>query len=324
MNQADLASDVQASPNTTKAEVFYKQMFMIRKVEESFLSLFSQGLLNGTVHTCMGQEACAVGVVNALDKSRDIVFSNHRGHGHFLSYTDDIEGLIGELLGRTTGVSGGIGGSQNLQANGFYSSGVQGGIVPISTGMAFAEKAKKTGAVVAVFLGDGTLGEGVVYESFNIAAKWALPVLFVVENNLYAQTTHVQLVHAGSLSERAIPFGIRTVHLKEDDVFSIHSAASDLTDKIRSEMLPSLLYLETYRLGPHSKGDDFRPSEEVESYRKVDPLRRLANLLDASRRQELECAVNLRVEIAIKTAMAMPEQKFGEYHARMIQLGVYA
>lgn len=116
MNQADLGSGVQALPHDTKAELFYSQMFMIRKVEEAFLSLFSQGLLNGTVHTCMGQEACAVGVVNALDKSRDLVFSNHRGHGHFLSYTDDIGGLVAELLGRTTGACGGIGGSQNLLA----------------------------------------------------------------------------------------------------------------------------------------------------------------------------------------------------------------
>ena len=116
MNQADLASNVNASPQPTKEEFFYSQMLMIRKAEETFLDLFSKGLLNGTVHTCIGQEACAVGVVNALHKSKDIVVSNHRGHGHFLSYTDDIGGLVAELLGCTTGACEGIAGSQNLLA----------------------------------------------------------------------------------------------------------------------------------------------------------------------------------------------------------------
>ena len=148
----------------------YAQLLGIRLFEQSLLDLFSTGALSGTTHTCLGQETVAVGVVSAIDRARDIVFSNHRGHGHFLAYCGEAERLYLEILGKPGGVCGGRGGSQHLYFDNFYSNGVQGGIVPVATGMALAEKTKGTGAVAVVFLGDGTLGEGVVYESFNIAS----------------------------------------------------------------------------------------------------------------------------------------------------------
>ncbi|MEJ2171008.1 MAG: thiamine pyrophosphate-dependent enzyme, partial [Desulfobacterales bacterium] len=143
---------------------FYYQMRLIRSVEERLLDLFSVGLLSGTVHTCIGQEASAVGLINALDATKDLIFSNHRAHGHYIVYTDDIEGLIAEVMGKKTGACGGIGGSQHLCKRNMYTNGVQGGMVPSAVGAALAEKLKHSKAICVVFLGDGTMGQGTVYE----------------------------------------------------------------------------------------------------------------------------------------------------------------
>ena len=165
--------------------IFYKQALLIRRTEDTFIELFSKGKLNGTVHTCNGQEFSAVALCNYLQK-QDIIFSNHRCHGHYIARTGDVEGLIAELMGKQTGVCGGIGSSQHLCNDNFYSNGIQGGIVPVATGMAMAGKLKRNKAISVVFIGDGTLGEGAVYESFNLASLFKLPLLVICENNGYA------------------------------------------------------------------------------------------------------------------------------------------
>ena len=142
----------------------FKNMVLIRKFEEKILELFSLGKISGTTHTYIGQEANAVGIFSILDGD-EIIFSNHRCHGHFLAYGGDPYLLAAELMGKSTGLVGGRGGSQHLQYKDFYSNGIQGGIVPVATGMAFAEKILNTKRMAIVFLGDGTFGEGVVYES---------------------------------------------------------------------------------------------------------------------------------------------------------------
>jgi TPP-dependent pyruvate/acetoin dehydrogenase alpha subunit len=258
---------------------FYTQMYRIRRIEETLLDLFSKGLLTGTTHTCIGQEACAVGVINALDKEKDIIFSNHRGHGHYIAYSGDIVGLLGELMGKSIGVCAGIGGSQHLCKKNFYTNGIQGGIVPVATGMAFAEKLKGTGAIVTVFLGDGTLGEGVVYEAFNISALWKLPILFVLEDNKYAQTTPSYMQHSGELSKRASIFLIESAELEVEDVMEVYDLAIEAVSYVRNKVKPFFLVLHTYRFSPHSKGDDFRSKEEIEYYKKKDPLNILRNKL---------------------------------------------
>jgi TPP-dependent pyruvate/acetoin dehydrogenase alpha subunit len=303
---------------------FYRQMQLIRRFEETMLDLFAQGLLNGTVHTCMGQESCAVGVINALDKDRDVVFSNHRGHGHYIALTDDAEGLAAEILGRSGGICGGVGGSQHLHRGNFYTSGIQGGIVPVATGMALAEREKRSGAIVVACLGDGTLGEGVVYESLNIASKWSLPILFVIENNHYAQTTPVGLAHAGQLAARPRAFDIDGETIVADDVLAVHAEAQRWVRQVRSSLRPAFLCLETDRLGPHSKGDDTRPREEIEAYRNRDPLAKLAASLPEAQRVEVAQSVELRIGRAVQRAMAMPAQEFAEYRRRMVAQGVYA
>ena len=176
----------------------YGRMVLIRRFEESLLELFSLGKLAGTTHTYIGQEANAVGVIDHLERGRDVIVSNHRCHGHYLAFTDDVDGLLGEVMGKASGVCGGKGGSQHLCNDGFYSNGVLGSTMPVATGMALAERERGCGAVTTVaFIGDGTLGQGVVYESLNIASRWGLPLLVVVENNYYAQSTPSHLTLAG-------------------------------------------------------------------------------------------------------------------------------
>ncbi len=176
----------------------------------------------GTTHTYLGQEADAVGVLQLLQED-DIVFSNHRCHGHFLAYGGDPRALFAELMGKATGVCGGRGGSQHLHWRNFYSNGVQGGIAPVAAGMALAEKLKGSGAVTVAFLGDGTLGEGVVYETLNMASLWGAPILFVVENNHIAQTTPIEQALAGSILARFQAFDIPAWELQSSDVVEIAS-----------------------------------------------------------------------------------------------------
>lgn len=274
---------------------FYQQMMLIRLVEERLLDLFSQGLLFGTTHTSIGQEANAVGVINALDRDRDIVWSNHRCHGHFISYSGEVEGLIAEIMGRVTGVCGGRGGSQHLCFRNFHSNGIQGGLTPVAVGAALARK--EEGAVAVAFLGDGTMGEGAVYESLNLASVFRAPVLFVIEDNDIAQTTPKALTVSGSIVARAEPFGIRTFAYDGNDPVEIFELAREAVGYVRAESRPCWFYLRTERMGPHSKGDDTRPALRLEQARARDPIppmqRRVANFeeIDAFCRSVVDRAV---------------------------------
>lgn len=285
---------------------FYEQMFLIRRLEETLLEMFSAGELVGTTHTCIGQEADAVGVVDHLDPERDVIFSNHRCHGHYVAFSDDVEGLIAEVTGRVTGVCSGRGGSQHLCSGNFYSNGIQGSIVPVATGIALAERERRSGAVTTVFIGDGTLGQGALYESLNMAALWHLPLLVVVENNRYAQTTPRELAVAGSIPDRARAFGIESAEIESTDVAEIHAAAGRAVEHVRDTGAPYFLAIETYRLSPHSKGDDTRDPAEIERYRTRDPLRVLAERVDPERRAAAEERASVRVAAAREAALAAP------------------
>lgn len=253
---------------------------LARFTELALLDLFSAGSLHGTVHTCIGQELSGVAVSEFL-RPGDTVFSNHRCHGHYLARHRDIEGLVAELMGRKTGVCGGLGGSQHLYRDGFFSNGIQGGIVPVAAGLALAHKLKGSGDISVVFIGDGTLGEGVVYETFNLAAKWNLPLLIVLENNKYSQSTAQHETLAGDIDARAAVFGIETVRANTWNWDQLHVTAGDLMAKMRQDSRPRFLHIETYRLKAHSKGDDTRPREVVEPYEKIDPLNQFLESLSA-------------------------------------------
>ena len=290
----------------TSLAQLYERMYFIRRFEESLLDLFSQGKLVGTTHTYIGQEANGAGVIDHLDRERDVVFSNHRCHGHYLAFTDDAFGLLCEVMGKAPGVCGGKGGSQHLCNGNFYSNGVLGSIVPVATGIALAEKKKGTGAVSTVFLGDGTLGEGVTYESLNMASLWKLPVFFVVENNHYAQSTSVELELAGSISARAAAFGIETDELETTDVEEIHAAAGRAVARVRETGEPFYLLLDTYRFSPHSKGDDNRDPAEIEKRRERDPLTVAGVRLDEGERRAIEEDAERRLAETIAAAEEAP------------------
>lgn len=285
--------------------LLYERIYLIRRFEERVLESFPTGIFYGTTHTYLGQEANAVGVLDHVTHA-DVVLSSHRGHGHFLAYGGDPRALFAELMGKATGVCGGRGGSQHLQWRGFYSNGILGGIAPIATGAALAERAKGGDALAAVFLGDGAFGEGVVYEALNMAGLWGAPVLFVVEDNGIAQTTPKALALAGSFPDRFAAFGIPAVHLDTSDVRAIHEAAGELVAAVRAGA-PRALVLETCRFGPHSKGDDTRPVDDVARMRaERDPVTIHGARLDDARRREIEAAVDARLDRAYEQAVADP------------------
>lgn len=285
---------------------FYRALYQIRRFEETVLEAFPRGVFFGTTHTCLGQEANAVGVLHHLQE-QDIVFSNHRGHGHFLAYGGDLHALFAELMGRATGVCGGRGGSQHLQWRNFYSNGIQGGIVPIATGMAIAEKYKGSQAVTVAFLGDGTLGEGSVYESLNMASLWGAPILFVVEANGIAQTTPTSLALAGDICARFQAFGIPARELDTADVLEILPTAGELFEAVRQRRRPQVLILHTCRFGPHSKGDDTRDPAEIERMRRErDPLQIHGERIEPGMRADIEKEVDECISQAFQQALRDP------------------
>lgn len=290
----------------TGPESLYRSLYLLRRFDEWVLERFSTGVFFGTTHTYLGQEANAIGVLSHLRRD-DIVFSNHRCHGHFLAYGGSPIALFAELMGRTTGVCGGRGGSQHLHWRNFYSNGVQGGIVPVATGMALAEKRLGRAAITVAFLGDGTLGQGVIYESFNLAALWSAPILYVVENNRIAQTTPVELALSGSIPARFQAFGIPALELDTSDVTEILPIAGRLLDEVRRDKAPRALVLHTCRFGPHSKGDDTRSKAAVAALRQErDPLAIQAARLDPAAQAAIEVEIEALLGDAFEKALASP------------------
>ena len=250
---------------------FYRRMRFIRRFEETLLGLFEEGVLNGTTHACIGQEANAVAVMEHL-RDGDHVFSNHRCHGHYLARTGDALGLMAEIMGKEAGICAGVGGSQHICVPGFMSNGVQGGIVPTAAGIALAHKLRGSDRISVVFIGDGTLGEGVVYESLNIASLWQLPLLIVVEDNEWAQSTPIALNMAGGMRARFEAFGIPVSEIASTDVLELDGMAETEIEAVRATGCPRVLLIHTYRLCHHSKSDDQRPEAEVAARWLREPL----------------------------------------------------
>jgi len=263
-----------------ETESLYAFGDLIRRTEELILAQFSRGLVSGTAHTCLGQELCQMGVVRALTHPEDTVLSNHRNHGHFLTYSGEFFGLVAEIMGRAAGVCGGRGGSQHLAYRHFHSNGVQAGMSAIGVGVSFARRRSAEG-VVAVIVGDGTLGEGLLYESMNLASIWGTRVLFVVEHNGIAQTTPTAHTIGGDIGKRGEAFGLEVWHADDADP-KFFSTVADIVEEVRGSGRPGFLVIETRRLGPHSKGDDLRDPAELDAIRQRDPLSRLGSQLPPS------------------------------------------
>ncbi len=254
-----------------------KTALTIRLVETELLHLFSKGKLNGTVHTCVGQEFTGV-FINKYLSEKDLIVTNHRGHGHYLSKFDDVEGLIAEIMGKTNGASGGFGGSQHLINTNFLSNGIQGGMVPIAAGTAFYNKKNNNGAIAVSFIGDGTLGEGIIYEAFNLATTMEIPLLVVLENNFYAQSTSGKQTFGGSLKERTEGFGLKYFKTNTWDISTLDQTAQQAIQYVQKEGKPAFIEIETYRLNSHSKGDDNRSDNEIKEFIEHDVLNQIIKL----------------------------------------------
>ena len=275
---------------------------LIRRTEQKLLALFAEGKLFGTVHTCIGQEFSAVAVGRSLTAD-DTVFSNHRGHGHFLATGGTVAELVAEVMGKETGICKGRGGSQHLQKGRYFSNGIQGGIVPVTAGLAMAQKLRGTGCIATVFIGDGTLGEGSLYETLNIASKWELPLLVICENNLYAQSTSQSETLAGDICARAEAFGITTQSHTTYDWQDLFVGIKDSIDDVRRTSRPVFHRVDTFRLMAHSKGDDNRPADYVQSHWDRDPLALLERTLaDDPRWKALQKEVDDEVARAAEAA----------------------
>lgn len=255
----------------------YRLMVLVRRFEERLEKLFAEGVVSGTSHFCLGQEACAVGGVAAL-RADDLVTSNHRGHGHFLAKGADAERLYAELLGKVTGYSAGRGGSQHMAdfSIGFLgSNGITGGMIPVASGAALSQKLKRTGKVVLCFFGDGACGNGAFHEGVNMGAIWDLPIVYFLENNAYAMSTPVgQTFRVEDLSARAIGYGIPGVTVDGNDYFAVREATAAAVERARAGRGPTLIEAKTYRCCGHSKSDrrEYCPAGELERWQERDPL----------------------------------------------------
>ena len=254
------------------------QAWRIRVVEESLLSLFAESKVSGTVHTCIGQELTGVAISEALS-IHDWITSNHRCHGHYIARTGDWKGLIDELLGLESGVSKGIGSSQHLFNKNFISNGTQGSLLPVATGVALYNKLKNKPGISVSFIGEGTLGEGVVYEAFNLASTLSSPQLIVCENNYYSQSTPQSQGVSGSIELRAKAFGLEYFETNTWDLDHLFTTCHTAAQFVSEQSKPALIKIDTYRLKAHSKGDDDRNREEVEGFERLDLLNVLRNNL---------------------------------------------
>jgi 2-oxoisovalerate dehydrogenase E1 component len=285
---------------------FWPDAFLIRSFEERLLKLFSEGKLFGTVHTCIGQEFTGIAVASQLIDG-DRVVSNHRCHGHYLARTRNADGLMAEVMGRITGICGGRGGSQHICDSGVYSNGVQGGMTPVAAGMALEQKLNHPGNIVVAFIGDGTLGEGTLYETLNIISKWDLPLMIVLENNLYAQSTSQTQTLAGDICSRAEAFGIASYHGDTANPTALQEQMAVAVGKIRKEGHPAFFRIDTSRLMAHSKGDDDRPKDLLAKYWANDPITRFTAQFPeqaAAIKKHAEELITNAVELALDAPFA--------------------
>lgn len=298
----------------------YRQMLLIRKFEERVKFLFLQGVMPGTIHQYHGQEACAVGVCAAL-KADDVITSTHRPHGHCLAKGIEPEAMMAELFGKTTGCCKGKGGSMHM---GDLSRGVVpaiaivGGGVPIATGVALAFKMKKEKRVAVCFTGDGAVNEGAFHEGVNMGAIWDLPVVYVVENNLYGASTPVgMVVKTRTIAERAAGYGMPGATVDGNDVLAVYEAAREAVERARGGGGPTLLELVTYRITGHSRRDPctYQPEAERKAALAKEPIARLAKAMlaakfvDQAALDEIARQLDDRIEAAVHAAMAAPLPK---------------
>lgn len=264
---------------------YYREMLLIRRFEEKAGQLYGMGLIGGFCHLYIGQEAVAVGIQTALQPG-DSVITGYRDHGHMLVCKMDPRNVMAELTGRIGGCSKGKGGSMHMfsRKEGFYGGhGIVGGQVPLGTGLAFAHQYREDGGITIAYMGDGAVNQGQVYESFNMAALWKLPILYVIENNRYAMGTAQERSTAGQrLCDRGQAYGIPGEQVDGMDVVAVHDRAKELVARVRGGGGPAILEAMTYRYRGHSMSDPakYRTKEEVQEMReRHDPIESLRKVI---------------------------------------------
>jgi 2-oxoisovalerate dehydrogenase E1 component len=258
-----------------KIAIEIKKAFEIRLTEEKLLWAYARGLIRGTIHTCVGQEFNSVFLAKYLNNDFDWVLSNHRGHGHFLAFNGTPELLFREILGDIRGPSKGIGGSQHIRLGNFMTNGIQGGFAPISVGISESISDNDAKPICVLWVGDGTLGSGQLWESLNLSAILKVPLLVILEDNKIAQSTPSELTFAGDLQKRIEGFGLKYFRCAGSDLEELDVSAEAATSYVRGMKLPALLHIDSLRLNSHSKGDDNRDRESIEKLRFTDPVSRL-------------------------------------------------
>ncbi|MBM3690964.1 MAG: thiamine pyrophosphate-dependent dehydrogenase E1 component subunit alpha [Actinobacteria bacterium] len=295
-----------------------ESMLTIRSFEEAVDGLFARGLMHGTMHLSIGQEASATGICVAL-KTTDYITSTHRGHGHCIAKGADLTRMMAELLAKQTGYCRGRGGSmhiadtktRNLGANGIVAGGI-----PIAVGAALAQKMRNENNVVVSFFGDGATNEGAFHEALNLGAIWDLPVIFVCENNKYGMSNSTELsMRVDKVSDRASAYGIAGVTVDGNDVNEVYQAAVAAVQRARSGKGPTLIECETYRWKGHSKSDKnlYRTKEEIDQWKAKDPIIRFQEIILQNQlvtQTDVDALANQvreTIREAIKDASAAPD-----------------
>ena len=301
-----------------KAEMleYYRQMLLIRRFEERAGQLYGLGLIGGFCHLYIGQEAVAVGLQSALEIGKDSVITGYRDHGHMLAYGIDPKVIMAELTGREAGISKGKGGSMHMFSveHKFYGGhGIVGAQVSLGAGLAFKHKYAGDGGVCLAYFGDGAANQGQVYEAFNMASLWDLPIIFVIENNQYAMGTSVNRASAeDQLYKRGESFRIPGLQVDGMDVLAVRGAATTALEWVRGGKGPILLELKTYRYRGHSMSDPakYRSRDEVQAVRdKSDPIEALKRELEKAGVPEDELkAIDKGIRATVAEAADFAEQ----------------
>ena len=308
----------------------YREMLLIRRFEEKAGQLYGMGLIGGFCHLYIGQEAVVTGMQNETQEV-DTVVTSYRDHGHMLAAGMDPAGVMAELTGRRGGYSKGKGGSMHMfstEKNFFGGHGIVGAQVPIGTGIAFAHRYREDGGVCVTYLGDGAINQGQVYESFNMAALWKLPIVYVIENNKYGMGTSVERASARTdLYHRGQAYGIPGARVDGMDVIAVREASAKVLAHARAGKGPYILEMQTYRYRGHSMSDPakYRTKEEVSRVRKEkDPIDHLRDMLlesghvDEAGLKEVDRAVKSIVSDAAEFAQNSPEPEPSELYTDVL------
>jgi len=291
--QLRTVSNSAPEPQPDEMKKFYREMLLIRRFEEKAGQLYGMGLIGGFCHLYIGQEAVVTGI-QAEQQEHDSIVTAYRDHGHMLACGMDPKGVMAELTGRRGGYSAGKGGSMHMfsREKHFYGGhGIVGAQVAIGTGLGFAHKYKGDGGIAVAYMGDGAANQGQVAESYNMAALWKLPVLYIIENNKYGMGTSAERHAAGKLYRRGEGYGIPGEQVDGMDVFAVRNAARQAIDYIRGGNGPYILEMMTYRYRGHSMSDPakYRTKEEVAKFKdEHDPLLIIRKMMDEARIDEEE------------------------------------